>query len=76
MNNYAIGEVVKGKKPWSSPERHLFVAAPRRNGKDVLDIRDYNEFGQLVQIYRDGHGKQALIRKERSEERRLMAGTL
>ena len=47
-------EVVKGKKPWSGPERHLFVAAPRRNGKAVLDIRDYNGFGQLVQIYRDG----------------------
>ena len=46
-------EVTEGKKPWSKPEQHLFVTEPKKNGKATLDVRTYNGFGQLIEVYRD-----------------------
>ena len=57
-------EVTEGKKPWSKPEKHLFVTEPKKNGKATLDIRKYNGFGQLIEIYRDAQRIDFLYRPD------------
>ena len=49
----ALTETIHAKSDVRRIERHSIVVAPREKGKASIDLRAYNPFGELVQIYRD-----------------------
>jgi len=49
----AYTETIHAKSDVRRIERHSIVVAPKEKGKASIDMRAYNAFGELVQIYRD-----------------------
>ena len=49
----AYTETIHAKSDVRRIERHSIVVAPKEKGKASIDLRAYNAFGELVQVYRD-----------------------